>query len=274
MKLYKNKEWLISKYWTEEKTLKEISELCNCNASCVYKNMKKLEIGTRDNVDAQELRFRERNSTMKHTNKEWLMEEYVNKKGSLGDIAKEVGCSRNNIFYWCNKLGIDRRTSVEGTKLRIFSDDALQKMSEHRKFFKGEKNYWYGKKKPWMSENQRGDKNPCWRGGRFPYYGPNWKAKREQALIRDSYICSICGVIDRKRTNSIHHIVGLRKFYNLILDCYDFYEKVSIGVLGLIPCNLLIPNIIWEEANDLSNLETLCSSCHMKLERSKQYIRN
>lgn len=75
---------------------------------------------------------------------------------------------------------------------------------------------------------------------RQDYYGPNWLKQRAKARKRDSYICQICGEKEETygRALDVHHIIPFRDFG---LDRY-------------------------REANDLSNLITLCKKCHRTIE--------
>lgn len=82
----------------------------------------------------------------------------------------------------------------------------------------------------------RGENSPHWKGGYEPYYGKNWPDKRKETLERDDYICQECG---KEEDLHVHHKIPLRVFVN---------------------------NGIREKANRLSNLITLCSSCHRKIE--------
>lgn len=85
-----------------------------------------------------------------------------------------------------------------------------------------------------------GEENPFWDGGTFPYYGPNWRSQRDLARQRDNYECQHCHISEKKldRELHVHHIVKLRYF----------------GENGYI------------QANELSNLITLCAACHKKVE--------
>src|SRR5918994_870301 len=86
-----------------------------------------------------------------------------------------------------------------------------------------------------------GKNNPSWQGGLdCRYRGSNWDQQREKALERDYYTCQRCGLLKRLELR-VHH----KKPYQL----FDSYM----------------------EANDLSNLVTLCKNCHGILEH--QYIR-
>lgn len=108
----------------------------------------------------------------------------------------------------------------------------------------------YGKKKAkhlfcslncygrWRTENIRGAKHPRWRGGWEPYYGRNWRSQRRKARKRDEYMCQHCGTTAAALGHAVpvHHIVPFREF-------------------GLAK---------YEEANALSNLISLCPSCHSR----------
>ncbi|MEW5957509.1 MAG: Zn-binding domain-containing protein, partial [Chloroflexota bacterium] len=67
-------------------------------------------------------------------------------------------------------------------------------------------------------------------------YGPNWPAQREQARARDGYRCQICGAPERGRAHDVHHKAPFRTFAS------------------------------YRQANQLSNLITLCRPCHRRAE--------
>lgn len=67
-------------------------------------------------------------------------------------------------------------------------------------------------------------------------YGPNWPAQRDRARERDSYRCQNCGAPEKGRAHHVHHKVPFRAFAS------------------------------YQQANQLSNLVTLCSRCHCRAE--------
>jgi len=85
-------------------------------------------------------------------------------------------------------------------------------------------------------------------GGGLSYYGPNWDEQKLKARIRDHCQCQVCGKHDGEhieqhgRVNHVHHIKPRRDFID------------DDGLLN------------WKESNKLSNLITLCSNHHPKLE--------
>lgn len=90
-----------------------------------------------------------------------------------------------------------------------------------------------------------GDARYNWRGGGVYYYGPNWPKQSEKTRERDNHRCCYCGITQKKarRKLDVHHIKPLQDF-NYIPDENENYKQ----------------------ANTLTNLITLCQSCHMKAE--------
>lgn len=87
-----------------------------------------------------------------------------------------------------------------------------------------------------LSLERVGENNPMYKGVRSYRRGRNWQTQRKRAIERDGYTCQICGKKPRngqKRVVSVHHIKPYRYF-----------------------------NGDWKQANDLSNLITLCTKCH------------
>jgi DEAD/DEAH box helicase domain-containing protein len=67
-------------------------------------------------------------------------------------------------------------------------------------------------------------------------YGPNWAAQRDRARERDSHRCQQCGTPEGARAHHVHHKIPFRAFAS------------------------------YQQANQLSNLVTLCPSCHRRAE--------
>lgn len=94
----------------------------------------------------------------------------------------------------------------------------------------------------WHSANIRGEVHPLWKGGADNNRGPNWLAQRRKAWKRDNYTCQHCGTTKKqlKKNPAVHHIIPFRDF----------------GIER------------YEEANELTNLITLCPTCHMRAEHN------
>jgi len=139
------------------------------------------------------------------------------------------------------------RHHSEETKGKISKTLTGRKNPEHSKRMKGCKSWSKGKKlgplteehKKKISEALKGDKCYRWIDGRSytaspARYGDDWSKIRVIVYKRDNYQCQECGISmsETKKPHDIHHIVPF-------LDTFD---------------------------NSLSNLITLCRSCHRKIE--------
>jgi DEAD/DEAH box helicase domain-containing protein len=67
-------------------------------------------------------------------------------------------------------------------------------------------------------------------------YGPHWPALRDQRRAMDGYRCQVCGIPEQGRGHAVHHKVPFRSFASI------------------------------DQANQLSNLVTLCPACHRRIE--------
>lgn len=96
-----------------------------------------------------------------------------------------------------------------------------------------------------ISQSKRGKPNPILRkDGPPPFYGYNWPEQRRRARERDDHTCQDCGKVQRTPALDVHHIVPRREF-------------------GTDEGN----------ANALSNLVTLCRTCHLRRERALDLAR-
>jgi DEAD/DEAH box helicase domain-containing protein len=67
-------------------------------------------------------------------------------------------------------------------------------------------------------------------------YGPGWARLRDEVRLRDGYRCQVCGAPELGRAHDVHHKIPFRAFATR------------------------------QEANQLSNLITLCPTCHRRVE--------
>ena len=109
----------------------------------------------------------------------------------------------------------------------------------------------------WISNNEErkakisaafsGENHPRWRGGRSLFHdsgkrGPNWKKQRQRALERDGRKCQECGVSE---------------------DDWKAEHGYGLDVDHIVPYHNFLD---WKKANTLSNLVSLCRSCHISIE--------
>jgi DEAD/DEAH box helicase domain-containing protein len=74
-------------------------------------------------------------------------------------------------------------------------------------------------------------------------YGPNWQVQRTLTRSRDGFCCQVCGAPEVGREHDVHHKSPFRMFRQ---------EEHRLPV--------------YEIANQLANLVTLCPACHTKVE--------
>lgn len=67
-------------------------------------------------------------------------------------------------------------------------------------------------------------------------YGPTWPKLRDLVRARDGYRCQVCGMAEGEKSHDVHHRIPFRLFTSL------------------------------EQANQMSNLVTLCPVCHRQAE--------
>jgi 5-methylcytosine-specific restriction endonuclease McrA/predicted RNA-binding Zn-ribbon protein involved in translation (DUF1610 family) len=95
----------------------------------------------------------------------------------------------------------------------------------------------------WQKEKFTGETNPRFSGGDSKDYGYNWDEQRHKRLLKDNYCCVRCGISNEKLRSEkeysldVHHIVPIDNF-----------------------------NGDFDSANDISNLVSLCRSCHCSIE--------
>lgn len=149
-------------------------------------------------------------------NKDWLNNEYHNKKKSAAQIAGENNCTENNILFWLKKHNIQTRTMTTVRKMKYWG-------------LWGKQNGMYGK---------NGKENPNWNGGYSPerqsaYARSAWKELAKKILKRDNYACKDCSIGHVNGHKLIvHHIKEWSRFpelrfepSNLITLCQDCHKK-------------------------------------------------
>jgi len=182
--------------------------------------------------------------------KEWLVNEYITKKRTCNDIAKELKKDPKTIWSWLKKHEIPTRSRGGD--------------SSSGSFKKGS-NLWLGKKhKPetkdkirearikdghvpylrngehWLKSVETKD-HPNYKGGLSPerqsfYSSKEWSEAIKQVWKRDNAICQKCGKNHNEEKNignfHIHHLVSFQvrelrcEVSNLILLCKDCHRWV------------------------------------------------
>lgn len=107
-KKYHDKEWLREKYEDDVLTMKEIGDLCGVSRTTISDWMDRHGIEKRSQKETQRLQ-----QEGKHTDREWLAQEYHGKSRSLEDIARECDVDAVTIMNWMERHGIPRRGSSD-----------------------------------------------------------------------------------------------------------------------------------------------------------------
>ena len=160
-------------------------------------------------------------------------------------------CNQKCYTLW--QTGRKREGYIPAPHTQEFKDDLSKRMQGNQRF-KGKKHTQEARDKMSVSvlknltENPErykqmhdvalGSKNSNWRGGTSTLAfeeahgltNPEWEIIAKEVRERDGFICQYCG---KSRSTIVHHIIP---------------RRISIN-------------------NDLSNLITLCSPCHFKVEQ-------
>lgn len=105
-KKYHDPEWLREKYHDERMTMREIAALCDVTNTTIGDWLDRHGIEKRDRREAQRPEGR-------HTNREWLAEQYHVNGRSLSDIADECDVDKVTIMNWMERHDIPRRDATQ-----------------------------------------------------------------------------------------------------------------------------------------------------------------
>lgn len=182
----------------------------------------------------------------KHTDKDWLLKQYKDKKLNLGEIAGKTNVTSSTISNWLKRFGVEvkpegpRKVVVDtecdycGKEIKRYTSDL--KYNDH-KFCSNECYY------NWRREIHIGPEHPLWEGGsknneaeyleKRAKASGNWKENRKRARKRDNNKCQFCNSIDNLQ---VHHIKRIRKggqnyIGNLITLCASCHRKVELDNL-------------------------------------------
>ena len=115
---YRNRDWLYEKYVEEGKNQKEVSELCDVTHSTVNKWINKLDIPKRSRSEI--LKGSIHLDDKIEIDKEWIIDQYVNKKRTTKDIGQEIGYKDGRpIINILRDEGINIRTPGDYFRLDI-----------------------------------------------------------------------------------------------------------------------------------------------------------
>lgn len=179
-----------------------------------------------------------------YKNKDWLHNEYVVKKRTANDIAKEVKKDPKTVWSWLKKNGIKTRPRGGASSSGSFKKGTtLWKGKKHKESTKekirqarlkdGHVPYLNKNGVHWLKEVKK-EEHPNYKGGLTPerqsvYSSKEWVEAVKKVWERDNAICQNCGKHHNTEENRgnfhIHHIISFQHkptqtdYNNLILLC-------------------------------------------------------
>ena len=255
---YHDKEWLQEKYWTQGMDTTEIAKEIGVVRETIRRWLVKHNIPRRKRGPEK---GSSRGDAGKLRDKDWLENQYNELEKSAGKIARELDLNDQTVLNWMEKHGIERREVGDvfvprssGKDKRLDDKEWLQAEYEDN----GRSMYDIAQELDVTTPavkyrldtygiERRSDLGPFDGGDKEFQRDPEWGDKRTQRLEIDEYTCQDCGVhqSDYYRGLDIHHLVKKEEFVD---DNGD---------------------VDWEGANAMSNLISLCQSCHVKRHTQK-----
>jgi len=150
--------------------------------------------------------------------KDWLLNEYVEKQRSTKEIADHFGVTDSAIIFWLKKHSIPRRNVSESRKIKHWGQ-------------KGSDNPMW---------NKTGELNPRWKGGITPerqsfYMSKEWKKSCRNVWKRDNATCQRCGLHRSDSLDMPFHIHHIKSF-----SVKELRAEISNLVLMCEACHLFI----------------------------------
>ena len=240
-----SEEWLRERYHKEGLTTAEIGRLTNFTKGTIQRRMRQCGVELRSSgKPAADKRLQD---------EQWFREMYEERGHSTTDIAKICGCARATVQDWKRKHGVksigkyksrgSREDNPNAKEWRQIECHTCGKSKEIpvRQVERAEVNFCSQECRIEYTITEvmaPGEDHPLYINGEGHDYGPEWPRVREKVIQRDNSRCQGCGVKreDYHMDLHVHHITPFRKFKT------------------------------YKEANKMTNLVTLCATCHRKYE--------
>jgi 5-methylcytosine-specific restriction endonuclease McrA len=241
---YRDPQFLREQYIQKRKSVPEIAELCSVSSSTISRWL------DRHGIDRD----------LKYQDETWLRTQYLKRGRQQDEIAAECNVSKTTICYWLGRLGITEGSSLRtaecascGGTFRYYPSVRDGQFCSAR----CEREQW--KRQETVTCPECGDtferrasldteycSMACWgrdfREDTNRFYSASWQSRRRDALQRDGFECTLCGLSDSAhravtdRQLDVHHVVPVRVFAK--------QDRPP------------------EEAHALDNLLTVCQMCH------------
>lgn len=243
---YRDADYLHREYVVERRSVTEIAEECGVSTSTISRWLDRNEI----------------ERTPKYQRRGWLQEQYVERRRDQQDVADECDVAVTTICHWLSRLGITDGESMERTACGTCGESFQYYPSVRDGQYCSSSCAMEPRKRQvdvvcegceetfsrWESLDTEYCSMSCWSEHEYPsdkwkeMYSGVWHKRRRQALYRDGYQCSVCGISDDEhrekfgRGLEVHHIVPVKLFYRR--------------------------DIPTEDAHALRNLITVCRTHH------------
>lgn len=185
-----------------------------------------------------------------YKNKDWLYQEYVQKKRTANDIAKDESRDAKTIWSWLKKFGIQTRprgaessggSFRKGHKLGVGRKHTQETKDKLREISLKDGRVPWGKENEPYWKGVKGEKHPSYKGGLTPerqavYSSREWVESVKKVWKRDDATCQCCGkhhnTEEARGTFHVHHIVSFQvpelrtDPNNLVLLCKECHKFV------------------------------------------------
>jgi len=186
----------------------------------------------------------------KYKNKDWLYNEYVTKKRTANEIAKEVNRDPKTIWSWLKKNKIQTRprggesssgSFKKGSKLWLGKKHKESTKEKIRQARYKDGHVPYMKNGNHWLKSVTSKEHPMWKGGLSPerqsvYSSLKWISSVKRVWKRDNATCQNCGKHHNTELNRgnfhIHHIISFQNkptqtdYNNLVLLCKECHKWV------------------------------------------------
>ncbi len=120
-----NDDETIPKLYASGLNIKEIAEKLDCGFQTVYRRLLKNNVTIENFVDRV---LQENPLLAKLRHKEWMLNEYIGKNKSTGDIAGEINTNAATVYFWLKKHGVDIKDSSFSHSKSRYSDEEMELM--------------------------------------------------------------------------------------------------------------------------------------------------
>lgn len=116
--LYKDKDWLFQRYWTDSLSPSQMGKLSNVTRHAIIGQMRRRGVKFRSASEARLLSLTRR----PYWDKRWLYRKYKKQKVSIYGLCKLCSCCPSIIKHWLHRYSIKLRTKNEADKLKRKAD--------------------------------------------------------------------------------------------------------------------------------------------------------